>query len=55
MEHTNFLTLHNVDKAGFKNVLRILVENAEISFLQERDIEKCIYNKLNDEIINSYF
>ena len=24
-------------------------------FCQKSDIEKCIYNKLNDEIINSYF
>ena len=53
-EHTYFSTLHNVDVVGIKNVLRILFENAEMPFLQKSDIEKCIYNKLNSEIINSY-
>ena len=54
-EHKNFLTLHNVDEVRIKNVLRILFENVEIPFLQKSDIEKCISNKLNDEIIDSYF
>ena len=54
-EHTDFSTLHNVDEVGIKNVLRILLQNAELPFLQKSDIKKCIYNKLHDEIINSYF
>ena len=36
-------------------MLRILFENVEIPFSQKSDIEKCISNKLNDEIIDSYF
>ena len=43
------------DEVGIKNVLKILFENTEMPFCQKSDIEKCIYNKLNDEIINSYF
>ena len=54
-EHTDFSTLPSVDEVGIKNVLKILFENTEMPFCQKSDIEKCIYNKLNDEIINSYF
>ena len=31
-EHTDFLTLHNVDEVGIKNVLKILFENTEMPF-----------------------
>ena len=55
MVHTNFSALDNVDEVSIKNMLKILFENTEIPFCQKIDIEKCIYNKINDEIVNSYF
>ena len=44
-EHTDFLTLHNVDGVSIKNMPKILFENTEILFCQKNDMGKCIYNK----------